>query len=134
MRLFRSAPQDPVPKTLFFGGIAALWAAPLLLGWLFSALAPMAKPFLSSEAQLYLYGWTYLLFFSPLFSWVGWLVAAPLLWVMLRHGWFGWASAAALGAAAGAIAGALTSSAAALPFGLVALLCLRALLGWQLRL
>jgi glucose-6-phosphate-specific signal transduction histidine kinase len=69
---------------------------------------------------------------SPLFSWIGWLIALPPVWLALRFGWFGWLSAAAIGAAAGGVAGEIAGTALALPFGLVALVALRAVLGRQL--
>ena len=91
-----------------------------------------AKTVIPAEAQLYLYGLVYLLIFSPVFSWVGWVIAAPVIWFLLRDGWFGWGSAALVGIVIGAVAGGLVGTSAALPFGLVAILALRLLLGWKL--
>ncbi len=67
--------------------------------------------------------------FSPLFSWIGWLIALPPVTLALRLGWLGWVEALLIGAAAGAIAGSLAEIEAALPFGVGALLVLRAVLG-----
>ncbi|WP_323007960.1 hypothetical protein [Pseudorhodobacter sp.] len=130
--LFQSAPQRPVPKAALFGSMAALWGAPCVLGWMLAAALMATKGIVPNEAQLYLYGLVYLLVFSPVFSWVGWLLASPLIWFLLRDGWFGWASAALVGLVVGAVAGSLIGTSAAMPFGLFALLGLRAALGWTL--
>lgn len=128
----RSAPQKPVPKGLLFSSMAAIWGAPCVLGWMLAAVVLMGKTILPAEVQLGLYGLVYLLIFSPVFSWIGWLLALPLIWFLLRDGWFGWVSAGAVGLVCGAVAGSLIGTSAALPFGFLALLALRAALGWKL--
>ena len=45
--------------------------------------------------------------FSPLYSWIGWLVALTPVMLALQQGWFGWVVAIAIGAVSGLAAGAL---------------------------
>lgn len=130
--LFRTAPQRPVPKSLLFGSMAVVWGAPCVAGWMLAACVLAGKGLLSAEAQLSLYGIVYLLIFSPVFSWIGWLLALPLVWFLLRDGWFGWVSAILVGLVIGAITGGLIGTNVALPFGGAAMLGLRAVLGWKL--
>lgn len=130
--LFRTAPQRPVPRSVLFGSMAALWGAPCVLGWMLAAVVLTTSSLVTPEVQLSLYGFVYVLIFSPVFSWIGWVLALPVIWYLLRDGWFGWLSAALAGAVMGAIAGGFIDSSAALPFGLVALVALRAVLGWKL--
>jgi hypothetical protein len=132
LKLLRSAPQRPVPKSVLFGSMAVLWGAPCVMGWMLAAVLMASKSVVPAEVQLTLFGMVYLLVFSPLFSWVGWLLALPLIWFLLRDGWFGWVCAALIGLVVGTVAGGLVDSSAALPFGVVALLGLRALLGRKL--
>ena len=130
--LLRSAPQNPVPKAVLFGSIAVIWGAPCAAGWMLTALVMAGTAFIPAQIQLGLYGLVYLLIFWPVFSWIGWLLAAPVIWFLLRDGWFGWASAALVGFVIGAAAGGLVGTSPALPFGVVALLALRAVLGQKL--
>lgn len=132
--LLRSAPQRPVPKALLFGSMAALWGAPCVLGWMLAAFAMSTNGVMSAEAQLSLYGIVYLLIFSPIFSWVGWLLAAPLVWFLLRDGWFGWGNAGAVGLIVGMVASGLVGTTAAVPFAIIATLALRGVLEWKLKL
>ena len=134
MRFFRTYPLMPVPKAALFGSIGVVWGAPCAAGWMLAAVVMATKSFVPAAVQLNAYGLVYILIFSPVFSWIGWLLAAPLIWFMLRDGWFGWASAALVGLVVGAIASGLIGTAAALPFGIIALLALRWLLGHKLML
>jgi glucose-6-phosphate-specific signal transduction histidine kinase len=95
-------------------------------------LALAVNRILGSEAALLVWALAYALLFSPVFSWIGWILALPAVTLALRFGWFGWLSAALIGAIAGAVAGEALQIEAAPAFGLVALLCLRALLGRRL--
>jgi hypothetical protein len=82
-----------------------------------------------AEAALVPWAISYALLFSPAFSWVGWILALPPVTLALWRGWFGWISAGLIGAGAGALAGALVDTELALPFGVVGLVALRAVLG-----
>ena len=128
MALIRSTPQNPVPLQPLLLSVVALWLAPVLVG--FAGLA-MYGLIGKTWAEFGLGVWfvANALAFSPLFSWVGWLIALPAIWAALRLGWFGWLGALAIGAAAGAIATEVVQTPAALPFGIGALLALRAVLG-----
>lgn len=136
MGLLTSHPQHPLAWGKVVSAAALLWLAPVALG-LAGMLLSMAVNRLSdgqsgADALLWLGFLSYALLLSPAFSWIGWLLALPLVALALNRGWFGWGTAAAIGAVAGAIAGAAIDSEIALAFGIVALLALRALLGRML--
>lgn len=131
MDLLCTRPLRPVPAGTVLAAMAALWLAPVALG-LAGLLAFWAIGRFLGEGGLLLWLGASALTFSPLFSWAGWLAALPAVWAALRAGWFGWASAALIGALAGAIGGALADTDAGLPFGIAALLALRGVLGRML--
>ena len=129
-RLWRSAPLAKPPLVVLGALGLVLWLAPVALALLvIPPLQLVAETSFLAGAVLFLLVVASGLMLSPVFSWLGWLIALPCVWWLLRHGWFGWGSAAALGFASGAVAGAFVASEIAAPFGLVALLALRALLG-----
>lgn len=128
MALLRSSPQIPLPWGKLLLWVAGLWIAPVPIGWLGLALFGGLTQ-TSAEVGLGLWFAANALTFSPLFSWIGWLIALPPVALALQKGWFGWAVAAAIGIIAGSIAGAVADTELALPFGLVAVLILRAVLG-----
>lgn len=126
--LLTSPPLDPVPWRGIVLGIAGLWLGPVAFG----ALGLMGFALLgenSGDPGLALWFFSYSLLLSPFFSWVGWIIALPAIWLALRRGWFGWLPAFGIGAAAGALAQGLVQSAFALPFGAIAVVLLRAVLG-----
>ncbi|GAB1478741.1 hypothetical protein MASR2M74_12910 [Paracoccaceae bacterium] len=128
MALIRSRPQIPVPWQPLFLSVVALWLAPVLVGVAGLAMyGTIGKTW--AEFGLGVWFVANALAFSPLFSWVGWLIALPPVWAALRLGWFGWLGALVIGAAAGAIATEVVQTPAALAFGIGALLVLRAVLG-----
>lgn len=128
MAAIRSLPLNPVPLRPLLLVVAALWAAPVLVG--FAGLA-MFSVIGKTWGEFGLGVWfvANALAFSPLFSWVGWLIALPAVWGALRLGGFGWLTAALIGAAAGFVAGEITQTEIALPFGIGAVVALRAVLG-----
>lgn len=128
MALIRSIPQTPVPWQRLLLAVAALWLAPVLVGFVGLAMFGIVG---KTWAEFGLGVWfvANALTFSPLFSWVGWGIALPPVWAALRFGWFGWVPALAIGSAAGGLATEIAQTEAALPFGIVALLILRAVLG-----
>jgi hypothetical protein len=128
-----SLPQRPLPWRALLASAAALWLAPVLPGLLGLGLF-LALGQALGEAALALWAASMALCLSPLFSWIGWLIALPAVALALRAGWFGWAGALAIGAGAGFLAGEAAQSDLGLPFGLVAILALRALLGRRLAL
>ncbi len=131
MALIRSAPLSPVPWRVLLLWVGVLWLAPVLAGIAGLAMFALVGTTLG-DLGLGLWFFANALAFSPLFSWVGWLIALPPVWLALRFGGFGWLSAAAIGAAAGAVAAEVVQTALALHFGLGALVVLRAVLGRQL--
>lgn len=128
MGLLRSAAQRPLPLGTLVLWTAVLWLAPLLVGLIGLGMF-MAIGKTWADAGLGVWFVANALFFSPLFSWIGWLIALPMVALALQRGWFGWGPAAGIGAAAGAMAGAVADTEIALPFGLIAVLILRAVLG-----
>lgn len=107
------------------------WIAPVGIG-LIVLVSAMAIGRLWADWGLGLWLLANLLVFSPLYSWIGWLIALPLVMLALRWGWFGWGVAGLIGGGSGLLAGALAEAEVALPFGILALLALRAVLGRML--
>lgn len=109
----------------------------LLITWLLpgaiAAIALGAQKLLNTPALgdgfLLLWASTYLLMMSPVLSWLGLLLAAPLVVVLLNRGWFGWIPALALGIACGAVTAYLMHHELAISFGAALLLILRAVIG-----
>ena len=130
MALFGSQPQRPLPWRALGFAVVALWLAPMALGLAGLLLfAMLSQP--APEIALGLWFGSYALLLSPVFSWIGWLIALPAIATALWRGWFGWITALAVGAGAGGLAGAVVESALSLPFGMIALGALRAGLGRQ---
>ncbi|NUB44071.1 hypothetical protein GEU84_006740 [Fertoebacter nigrum] len=128
MRHLRSVP----------GGLALVGWPPLLAatGILWLAPAPLGAAGLALARLLPDGGGTFVLLvvgtalaLSPAFSWIGWLIALPVVAALLHRGWFGWLPAAATGATAGMIAAKVVGSDVAAGFGLVMLILLRGVLG-----
>jgi hypothetical protein len=128
MRHLRSAPGGLalVGWPGLLGVVAALWLAPAPLGAAGLALARLLP---DGEGALLLLVAGTALALSPAFSWIGWLIALPVVAALLHRGWFGWLPAAATGATAGMIAAKVVGSEVAAPFGLVMLVLLRGVLG-----
>jgi hypothetical protein len=128
MNFIRSKPQEPLPMKGILLAFFFVWIAPVGLGLAVLVLAmPIGR--LSADLGLGLWFLASLFVFSPLYSWIGWLIALPSVLLALRQGWFGWGVAFLIGGASGLIAGALAETEVALPFGMAALLTLRAVLG-----
>jgi len=128
MNLFRSQPQAPLAPGPVLLSCVLLWIAPVGLGLIGLALAVPAGRFWA-EPGLQLWFIASALIFSPIYSWIGWLIALPSVMLALWQGWFGWATALLIGAGSGLVAGTLADTEISLPFGMVALLVLRAVLG-----
>ena len=133
MALLTSRPQHPLSWRKLTATVGMLWLAPVTLGlvglFIFATISKVSDDFESADALLALWFYSYALLLSPLFSWIGWLLALPPVALALKRGWFGWGAAMMIGAAAGALAGAVADTELALPFGILALLALRAALG-----
>lgn len=129
MSLLRSAPQPRPPWRDLLAAALATWILPALLGAAGLAVMQIAGRVLDGGAALAFHAIALLLAFSPLLSFSGLLIAVPLASVLLRHGWFGWLPAGALGLGIGAVLAKAFDLAIAAPFGLIALLLFRAVLG-----
>ena len=117
-----------MPLATILLSFLVLWIAPVGLG-LIGLLLAVVVGRLWAEPALGLWFIASGLIFSPLYSWIGWLVALTPVMLALQQGWFGWVVAIAIGAGSGLVAGALADTEVALPFGIAALLVLRAVLG-----
>lgn len=124
-RLIASPPGASARLTPLIVTAVLLWAAPVGLGL---ACYGLAVAFGTGDASLYLLTIGITLIFSPILSWIGWVVALPAVWWLLSRGLFGWLPALATGFGSGAIAGAITDSELAIPFGILSLLAFRAVL------
>ena len=142
MAAWRSAPEG---LRLVGGGA---WAMAILGTWMLPALLGLGLALLATGLGsafgerpgwllgLHAAGWV--LFFSPLLSWIGLIALAPLMALLLRRGRAGWLSAMAAGLLAGmlalvalsALAGGM-SAILVLPFAAGAALILRGLLAWR---
>ncbi len=117
-------------------GLAGIRPAALLLSALAACGLPVPLgmalvfviPALPSPADAWAMILGTLLMFSPVLSWIGFAVAAPLQWLLLRRGWYGYGSAAALGLGIGAALAGPLDTEAALWLGAPLLLAQRALL------
>lgn len=121
---YLSAWLAPVPL-----GVALL-VVPLLVLWAFEALG-VAAPFEDAISLAFGIGWVVM--FAPMLTWVGLVIAAPVVWLVLRLGWGGWVSFVLGGVGAGYIAAALVGGMAPLiptASGAVIAVILRAILGW----
>ena len=133
MALVASRPLDPLPWRQLLAATGVLWLAPMALGLcglaIFMAFSRGLGDQMYGELALSLWAISYALLLSPAFSWVGWVIALPAVAFALGRGWFGWGPAALIGITAGTVAGAVVESDLALPFAILALLALRAVLG-----
>lgn len=127
-RHLRSAPDGLARVGLWrLVGITVLvWLLPMPLG----LLGQVVSFAFSGETALAIYFSGLALVVSPAFSWIGWLIATPLVALALRLGWFGWLVAALIGAFAGWLAGQIAQTDLAGGFGLVSVVVLRLALGW----
>ena len=114
MTAWRSAPGRERKLTFADWAIAsvAVWLGALPLGaalvalsMAISAVLDLGAPDEGAHPLILPFVIGYILFFSPMFSWIGLLLALPLVWLLLRKGAGGWSSFALLGAVAGTAAG-----------------------------
>lgn len=96
----------------WLAGYAATWILPVPLGllmlvlpvlymWPFDALG---WPIPAQEPVSYIFGLGWVVLFTPMLSWIGLLISAPLVWAVLRLGLGGWVNFLLGGALAGALA------------------------------
>ncbi|MFN7224084.1 MAG: hypothetical protein ACK4MS_08695 [Paracoccaceae bacterium] len=129
MSLLRSAPHLDTPwRDLLTAAIVAL-LLPSAVGGLLIGVFHLFGERMPPTVGLFLFGPAMALMLSPLLSFAGMMLAVPLSSILIRAGWFGWLPAAANGFGVGSVMGALFGMNIAAPFGLCALLILRATLG-----
>jgi len=110
-------------------GLAVAWLLPglvaaLALGIQYLIGAPNWGP-----DWLLLWATSTLVAISPLLSWLGLILAAPFVAMLLDRGWFGWLPALLTGLAVGGLMAYLMGTMLALSFGAALMLILRAALG-----
>lgn len=131
MRLLRSAKDGYVTLGLkgLLRGLLWAWLLPSLL----AAVALVAQNLVGSQTwgdgALMIWAGSYLVLISPAISWLGLVLVAPFIAVLMDRGWFGWGTALMIGVAAGAAIGAWIGLTLAIPFGGLQFLALRAVLG-----
>ncbi len=101
---------------------SALAAVALGLQWLFNTIS-------LGPGGIMLWTGTILLLASPILSWLGLVLAAPIVTALMDRGWFGWIPALTLGLIVGGIIAWLMDHELALSFAAAQITTLRALLG-----
>ena len=116
MAAWRSAPGRERRPGLADWAIASVvvWLGPLPLGAALLALSMAASAWLglgnpegTAHPLILPFVVGYILFFSPVFSWIGLALALPVVGFLVGRGLGGWASFALLGTAAGTVGGLL---------------------------
>lgn len=134
MSLIRSPHPDATPwKPLLLASAGAL-AVPALLGAVAYGLGYLAGGPGQATQGGALISAAILLMISPVLGLAGMILALPLSSALIRAGLFGWLPAAATGLAVGGLVAVMIGYPVALPFGLLVMLILRALLArlWPL--
>ncbi len=101
---------------------SAVAAVALGVQWLFHTTAYGAGGMMAWAASM-------LLLMSPVLSWLGLVLAGPIVAALMDRGWFGWIPALILGLIVGGITAWLMEHEVALSFGAFLVVGLRALLG-----
>jgi hypothetical protein len=122
-------------------GYASLRFRGLLLGLIIAWLLPSSVAAMALAVQwllgtpamgdgfLMLWAGSYLLLISPALSWLGLVLAAPLVAILMDRGWFGWIPALMLGILCGGVTAVLMGHVVAVSFGAALLVILRGVLG-----
>lgn len=110
-------------------GLLWAWLLPSLLAGMALLIQNILNTQSWGDGALMLWAGSYLVLISPALSWLGLILAAPIIAVLMNRGWFGWLPAPLLGLALGAGIGQIFSFPWAGAFGAVQLLLLRGLLG-----
>lgn len=118
---------------LRFRGLLIALLTTWLLPSVLALLALGAQKLLNSpswgDGFLLLWATSYLLLMSPALSWLGLMLAAPLVAILMDRGWFGWIPALLLGLLCGGVTAYLMGHELAISFGAFLLLAMRAILG-----
>ena len=131
MNLLWSAP-DGYAFVRFRGlliGLVVAWLLPALIAGLALAIQWLIDTTAWGDDWLLLWATSILIAISPMLSWLGLILAAPFVAILLDRGWFGWLPALALGLAVGGLMAYLMGTTLALSFGGALMLIHRAALG-----
>jgi hypothetical protein len=116
----------------FAGLLKALlivWLLPSALALVALALQGLFGTVALGSGGMMLWAATMLLLMSPVLSWLGLVLAGPIVAALMERGWFGWTPALVLGLAVGALTAWLMDHELALSFGAALITALRAVLG-----
>ena len=105
------------------------WLLPSVIATIALAVQKLANTAALGDPGLMAWALSVLLLMSPALSWLGLLLAAPFVAVLMDRGWFGWIPALALGLLCGALIAYLMQNTIAITFGAAQIAALRAILG-----
>lgn len=110
-------------------GLVIVWLLPSAVALLALAVQYLANTPARGELGLMTWAASVLLLASPLLSWLGLVLAAPFVAMLMDRGWFGWIPATALGLLCGGVVAWLMGNALGLSFGAMLLVSFRAVAG-----
>lgn len=110
-------------------GLVIVLLLPSALALCALAVQHLANTPARGELGLVIWAASILLLASPLLSWVGLVLAAPFVAMLMDRGWFGWIPATVLGLLCGAVVAWLMGNALGLSFGAMLLVSFRAIAG-----
>ena len=110
-------------------GLVITWLLPSVVALVALGVQYLANTTAMGELGLMVWAASILLLASPLLSWLGLVLAAPFVAMLMDRGWFGWIPATALGLLCGGVVAYLMENALAISFGAALLVSLRAILG-----
>ena len=105
------------------------WLLPTLIAAAALLIQYLANTTAMGDPGLMAWAMSVLLLMSPAISWLGLLLAAPFVAVLMDRGWFGWIPALCLGLICGAMIAYLMANTLALSFGAAQIAALRTILG-----
>ena len=133
MSLLRSAPDGltAIGWKRLAKAMVVVWLLPAAIAAIALAGQWLADTRAMGNGALAIWLGTVLMLLSPLLSWFGLVLAAPIVAALMNRGWFGWLPALATGLAVGGVVAVLMQNELALSFGVAMMLMLRAILGWR---
>jgi hypothetical protein len=112
-------------------GIAALitWLLPAIVAGVALAVQWLLGTQSWGNGFLMLWALSVLVLFSPALSWFAIVVAVPLVWALMKRGWFGWIPALLIGMGFGVAFAFVVGNDAMVTFGAALIALLRAAIG-----
>lgn len=110
-------------------GLLIVWLLPSAVALVALAVQYLADTTAMGELGLMVWAASVLLLVSPILSWLGLVLAAPFVAMLMDRGWFGWIPATLLGMACGGVVAYLMDNALGLSFGAALLVSFRAIAG-----